>query len=48
LVQILQLFDQNNITNDKHLLYISEEQVPEKHLTVVRRLREAIANPEIM
>jgi hypothetical protein len=29
LEQMLQVFDQDNITNDKHLLNISEEQVPE-------------------
>jgi hypothetical protein len=34
---MLQVFDQDNITNDKHLLNISEEQVPEKYHTVVRR-----------
>ena len=47
LEQLLALFDQTNRTEDHHLLNISEDELPERYRPLLRRLHQAIAEPEI-
>ena len=47
LEQLLTIFDQHHITSDKHILNITEEEVPEQYHDVFRRLQRAIADPAV-
>jgi hypothetical protein len=44
---LLSIFDQDNLTNDRHILNIKEEDIPEKYRPVLRRLLEAISEKKI-
>jgi hypothetical protein len=44
---LLSIFDQENLTNDRHILNIKEEEIPEKYRPVFRRLLEAISEKKI-
>jgi hypothetical protein len=44
---LLSVFDQDNITEDHHILNINEEDFPEKHRPLIRRLKEASSTPEV-
>jgi len=41
------VFDQNNRTSDNHILNVREEDFPEKYRPLIRRLKQAAANPEV-
>jgi hypothetical protein len=43
LEQLLSVFDQHYVTNDKHILDIDEKQFPEKYRLIFRKLLEASA-----
>jgi len=47
LEQVLSIFDQDNKTNDKHILNFREDDLPEKYRLIFRRLLEAAANAEL-
>ena len=47
LEQLLTIFDQHHITSDKHILNITEEEVPSQYRDVFRRLQRAIADPAV-
>lgn len=44
---LLSIFDQDNVTNDKHILNIKEGDIPEKYRPVLRRLLEAISEKKV-
>jgi hypothetical protein len=44
---LLSIFDQDNITNDKHILNIREDDISEKYRPVLRRLLEAISEKKV-
>jgi DNA-binding NarL/FixJ family response regulator len=44
---LLSIFDQDNLTTDRHILNIREEEIPEKYRPVLRRLLEAISEKAI-
>ena len=44
---LLSIFDQDNKSNDKHILNIKEDDIPEKYRPVMRRLIEAISEPRV-
>jgi hypothetical protein len=46
--QLLQIFDQENVTGNKHILEINETDVPEKYRPLLRRLQRAIAEAEVV
>lgn len=45
--QMLQIFNQNNVVDDKHSVEINELDVPERYRPIIRRLQKAIVEPEI-
>ena len=47
LEQLLSLFDQSFIREDRHLLSIEESEVPERYRALLRRLQQAVAEPEV-
>ena len=47
LEQLLSLFDQSSATDDRHLLNVNEEDLPERYRPMVRRLQKAIADPVV-
>jgi len=47
LEQVLAIFDQDNKTNDRHILNFKEEDLPEKYRIIFRRLLEAASNAEV-
>ena len=47
LENLLSIFDQNNISNDKHILNIDENQFSEEYRHVIRKLREACESPKV-
>lgn len=47
LEQLLDIFDQANITSDQHILNVKEEDFPEKYRGIIRRLQKATAEPEM-
>ena len=47
LEKILSIFDQSNQTQDFHILNVNEADVPEKYRPIVRRLQQAISEPEV-
>ena len=45
---LLQIFDQTKVSEKtKHILNINEDEYPEKHRIVIRRLKQAIASKEL-
>ena len=48
LEKLLSVFDQSNITSDNHILNVSEEDFPEEYRHIVRRLKMAASNKEVM
>ena len=44
---VLSVFDQDNQTNDDHILNINEEDLPEKYRVIIRRLLEAASNSNV-
>lgn len=44
---LLQIFDQELVAEDRHILEIDESQVPERFRPFLRRLQRAIAEPEL-
>ena len=44
---LLSVFDQKNIDDDNHILNVKEEDFPEKHRPIIRRLQRAIAEPKV-
>jgi len=47
LLSILSIFDQEQQTEDDHILRINENHYPEKYREIIRRLQKAIAEPEV-
>ena len=47
LEEMLQLFDQGRIHGDRHLLTVDEREIPERYRPLLRRLQQAVAEPEI-
>ena len=45
--QLLSVFDQENRTSDIHILNVREEDFPEKHRPVIRRLKMAASDHEL-
>ncbi|MDM8519762.1 hypothetical protein QUF64_06925 [Anaerolineales bacterium HSG6] len=45
--QLLTIFDQRRITVDKHIMTINESNYPEPYWSIIRRLQEVIATPEV-
>lgn len=44
---LLAVFDQNNLTEDHHILNVNEEEFPEKFRPLIRRLQRAVAEPKV-
>jgi hypothetical protein len=44
---LLSIFDQENISGDRHILNVKEEDMPEKYRPVLRRLLEAISEKKV-
>jgi hypothetical protein len=44
---LLSIFDQDNISSDRHILNIKEGDIPEKYRPVLRRLLEAISEKKV-
>lgn len=44
---LLSVFDQSNQTEDQHILNVREEDFPEQHRPLIRRLQKAVEVPEI-
>jgi hypothetical protein len=47
LEQLLTLFDQSNATQDRHLLNVNEDDLPERYRPMIRRLQKAIADDAV-
>ncbi|MDX2285805.1 MAG: hypothetical protein NW241_16680, partial [Bacteroidia bacterium] len=48
LERLLSIFDQSSISDTKgHFLSLREEEVPQAYQPVIRRLQQAMANPEL-
>ena len=47
LENLLSIFDQDNITNNKHILNIDENQFPEEYGFITRKLREAFESKQV-
>ena len=47
LENLLSIFDQDNITDDKHILNIDERQFPEAYQHIIRKLREAYESRQV-
>jgi hypothetical protein len=45
--ELLQVFDQGRIHDDRHFLEIDEAEVPERYRPILRRLQRAVAEPEV-
>ena len=48
LENLLSIFDQDNVTGNKHILEIDEKQYPEKYRAIIRKLIEAYSSQEII
>ena len=44
---LLSIFDQNNITEDQHILNIDESQFPKEYQHIIRKLREAYESKQV-
>ncbi len=47
LEKLLSIFDQTNQTQDFHILNVNEADFPEQYRAIIRRLQQAIAEPDI-
>ena len=47
LENLLSIFDQSNISGDRHILEIDENQYPEKYRIIIRKLLEAYATKKV-
>jgi hypothetical protein len=47
LEQLLTLFDQSNATQDRHLLNVNDDDLPERYRPMIRRLQKAIADDAV-
>jgi alpha-galactosidase/6-phospho-beta-glucosidase family protein len=47
LENLLSIFDQDNITDDKHILNVDENQFPEEYRHIIRKLREACESRKV-
>lgn len=47
LEEMLQLFDQGRIHGDRHLLTVDEREIPERYRPLLRRLQQAVVEPQI-
>jgi alpha-galactosidase/6-phospho-beta-glucosidase family protein len=47
LENLLSIFDQDNITDDKHILNIDEKQFPKEYQHIIRKLREAYESKKV-
>ncbi|MCL2042379.1 MAG: hypothetical protein FWG84_10155 [Bacteroidales bacterium] len=47
LENLLSIFDQDNITDNKHILSIDESQFPEEYRFIIRKLREAYESKQM-
>jgi alpha-galactosidase/6-phospho-beta-glucosidase family protein len=47
LENLLGIFDQDNITDDKHILNVDESQFPEEYRHIIRKLREAYESKQV-
>ena len=47
LENLLSIFDQDNIANDKHILNIDDSQFPEEFQLIIRKLREAYESRQV-
>jgi hypothetical protein len=47
LENLLSIFDQNNISNDKHILNVNEDQFSEEYRHIIRKLREACESHKV-
>jgi hypothetical protein len=47
LEDLLTIFDQDNITGNRHILEIDEKHYPEKYRPIMRKLQEAYASQEV-
>jgi hypothetical protein len=47
LENLLSIFDQDNITDDKHILNVDESQFPEEYRHIIRKLREACESKQV-
>ena len=47
LENLLSIFDQDNITNDRHILNIDDSQLPKEYQHIIRKLREAYESKKV-
>ena len=47
LENLLSIFDQDNITNDRHILNIDDSQMPKEYQHIIRKLREAYESKKV-
>ena len=47
LENLLSIFDQDNITDDKHILNVNESQFPKEYQHIIRKLREAYESKQV-
>jgi hypothetical protein len=47
LENLLSIFDQDNITNDKHILNVDESQFSQEYQHIIRKLREAYESKQV-
>ena len=47
LEKLLNIFDQNNITDSNHILNVNEDDFPEEYRHIIRRLKQAAENEEV-
>jgi hypothetical protein len=47
LENLLSIFDQDNITSDRHILNVDESQIPEEYRHIIRKLREACESKKV-
>jgi hypothetical protein len=45
--ELLQIFDQGRIHDNRHFLEIDEAEIPERYRPILRRLQRAVAEPEV-
>ena len=46
LEKILSVFDQSNLTNNRHIVDVDDESFPEEYQQIIRRLRKAMEDPK--
>jgi len=47
LENLLSIFDQDNKTNDRHILKVDDNQFPEEYRHIIRKLREAFESKQV-